>query len=447
MSHPSQNAEEQLQEFAEYIRDRKIVIVDQNTTSRVGLARQIAALGAVGSNIRTAGSYEEGVKEIEDCKPHIVICDYDLGNRSGLELIQSLKKQTPDYNSSLFIMVTGNTSQSAVAQAAEEDVDTYILKPYTINIFRQNVLKAAMAKIYPSEYANKIEQGKKLLFDLKPTEAKVLFIEAKKLNPKPALACFYEGQADLMIKALVEAEGAFNQGLNYNKIHYKCLTGLFDLFMEKKNIVDAYEVVKRISRYFPANPQRLAQVLRLAIMTRSYDDVERYYQSFINLDARNEELVKYICAALVVCGKHYLSTNTTSRGLELFRKASVTGVGKVKILREIILALAEYDMHKEARDYLVRFPAEIQSGVDFQAMKYLVNSDSQSPSITISMGRELISKGVMDPVIYQVLIKKSIEQNYFDPADVLIQEALNKWPDQKNVFEKLKKQLQESKKT
>ena len=442
MSNPSQNSE--LQEFAEYVSDRKIVIVDLNTTSRVGLARQIASLGAVGKNIRTAGSYEEGVKEIEACKPHIVICDYDLGNRSGLELIQTLKKQSPDYSKSLFIMVTGNTSQTAVAQAAEEDVDTYILKPYTINIFRQNILKAAMAKIYPSDYAMKIEEGKQLLFDMKPQEAKNTFIFAKNFDPKPALACFYEGQADLMIKALVEAEGAFNQGLNYNKIHYKCLTGLFDLFMEKKNIVDAYEVVKRISRYFPANPQRLAQVLRLAIMTRSYDDVERYYQSFINLDARNEELVKYICAALVVCGKHYLSTNNTTRGLELFRKASVTGVGKVKILREIILALAESNMHKEARDYLIRFPAEIQSGVDFQAMKYLVNSDSQSASITISMGREMISKGVLDPVIYQVLIQKSIEQNYREPAEVLIQEALNQWPEQKSIFEKLKNQLKET---
>jgi hypothetical protein len=54
-------------------------------------------------------------------------------------------------------MVTGNSSQSAVSpEAAEEDVDTFILKPYTIEIFSSVCfLKAAMAKLYPSDYMKK----------------------------------------------------------------------------------------------------------------------------------------------------------------------------------------------------------------------------------------------------------------------------------------------------
>jgi DNA-binding NarL/FixJ family response regulator len=438
---PASQSEKNLALFAEYIKEKKIVIVDQNSSSRVGIARMLSNLGAKGPNIRTATDYEHGVKEIELSKPHIVVCDYDLGNRSGLELIQSLKKQSPDYTQSLFIMVTGNSSQSAVSQAAEEDVDTFILKPYTIEIFRQCLLKAAMSKLYPSDYIKKIDEGKKLLIDLKPAEAKAIFEEAKTMDPKPALACFYIGQAEAMEKALEQAQGSYSQGLNYNKIHYKCLTGLFDLLMEKKMVGDAYEVVKRISRYFPANPQRLAQVLRLAIMTKSYEDVERYYQSFIDLDARNDELVRYICAALVVCGKYYISTNNPSRGMELFRKASITGTGKVKILREIIMALAENEMLKDAREYLSRFPLEIQSGPDYQAMSYLVGSDSQPTTLTISLGRELVSKGVFDPVIHQVLIKKSIQEGYKDSAEELIREGLKKWPEQTLMFDKLSKLL------
>lgn len=441
---PSENS---LKLFEQYISDKKIVIVDQHSSSRVGIARMLSNLGAKGPNIRTATDYEHGAKEIETCKPHIVVCDYDLGNRSGLELIQTLKKQSPDFSQSLFIMVTGNTSQSAVSQAAEEDVDTFILKPYTIEIFRQCILKSAMAKLYPSDYIKKIDEGKKLLLDLKPAEAKAIFEEAKNMDPKPALACFYIGQSEAMIKALDQAQGSYSQGLNYNKIHYKCLTGLFDLLMAKGMTTDAYEVVKRISRYFPANPQRLSQVLRLAIMTRSYEDVERYYQSFISLDARNDELVRYICAALVVCGKYYISTNNPSRGLELFKKASVTGTGKVKILREIIMALAEHDMLKNAREYLSRFPADLQSGVDYQSMHYLVNSDSQPASLTISMGRSLISKDVSDPVIYQVLITKSIEEKYYDHAEELINDGLKKWPEQKPLFDKLRSALVAKKKS
>ena len=434
---PSGQGEKSLVLFEDYISDKKVVIVDQNSSARVGIARMMANLGAKGQNIKTATDYESGSKEIEITKPHIVVCDYELGNRSGLELIQTLKKQSPDYSKSLFIMVTGNSSQSAVSQAAEEDVDTFILKPYTIEVFRKCILKAAISKLYPSEYMIKIDEGKKVLLDLNPEAAKLIFEEAKKLDPKPALACFYIGQCDAMSKALILAEVSYSQGLNFNKIHYKCLVGLFDLLMEKNMIADAYEVVKRISRYFPANPHRLAQVLRLAILTKSFEDVERYYQTFITLDARNDELVRYICAALVVCGKHYLKNNNPSRGMELFRKASVTGAGKVKILREIILALAENEMLKNAQEFLSRFPPEIQSGADYQAMEYLVNSDSQAITLTISKGRELISKGVLDPIIYQVLITKSIQGGYAEQGMELIQEGIKKWPAQAMLFEKL----------
>ena len=431
------NNKNALQIFEKYIKDKKIVIVDPHPSSRFGISRMLTDLGATNDNIRSVGDYEQGAKEIVATKPHIVVCDYDLGKRNGLELIQTLKKQSPDYSQSLFMIITGNTSQSAVSQAAEEDVDTYILKPYTIEIFRQSILKAAITKLAPSDYMKKIEEGKKLLLDLKPTEAKVIFEEAKAMDPKPALACFYIGQSEVMIKALVQAEGAYTQGLNYNKIHYKCLTGLFDLFMERNMHGDAYEVVKRISRYFPANPQRLAQVLRLAIITKSYEDVERYYQSFIDLDTRSDELVRYICAALVVCGKYYISSNNSSRGLELFRKASVTGTGKVKILREIIVTLFEYEMTREAREHLARFPADTRSGVDFQALYYAVNSHNQPAPIAISMGKELISSDVHDPLIYQVLVKKYLDEGNKDAANELIQKGLKKWPAQAALFEKL----------
>jgi len=219
------------------------------------------------------------------------------------------------------------------------------------------------------------------------------------------------------------------------------MTGLFDVLMKKQKTNDAYEVVKRLSRYFPANPQRLSQVLRLAIVTKSYDDVERYYQAFITLDARNDELIRYICAALVVCGKYYIANNNSSRGLDLFKKAAVTGVGKVKILREIILALSENGMLKNAREYLARFPMDLHGTVDYQAMNYVVGSEELPATLTISMGRELLSKDMHDPFIYQILIKKSIQEGYLEQSSELIQTGTKKWPEQAQMFAQLSKQL------
>ena len=47
-----------------------------------------------------------------------------------------------------------------MARAAEEDVDTFIIKPYTASMLKQALSAAVVSKLKPSLYAQLIEQGK-----------------------------------------------------------------------------------------------------------------------------------------------------------------------------------------------------------------------------------------------------------------------------------------------
>lgn len=437
------NDKKQAAVFATYIKDKKILVADASATARASIHASLTQMGATGNNIVLAGSYSEAAQEIINTKPQVVICDYDLGQRCGLELLQQQRVQNPDSKQSLFILVTGNTSQTAVARAAEEDVDTYIIKPFTAGILRSSIMKCALAKIRPSEYVVTINAGKAQLTEGKTDESMETFKKAATLDPAPSLAYFYFGHANVVKEVTETAEGSFNKGLAYNKIHYKCLVGLFDILMKQKRHHEAYDAVKKISQYFPANPQRLTQVLKLAIITQSYDDVERYYQVFTRIDERSEETIKYICAALVVCGKYYLQKKIPSRAQELFTKAAATASGRGKILKEIILPMLEYGMAKEAETYLKRFPPDQQSGVDFLALDFLIKDKiADNPSLSIALGRALISKEIAEPNMYETLIKRHIEGGLFDAAQSLIDQALKKWPDEKRRFDPLPALLQ-----
>lgn len=422
--------------FTDYISTRRILIADGAAAARAGLSQTLVGLGAKMPNIRLADSYEVASTEMQQFKPQVVLCDYDLGNGMGLNLLQQQRKEIPDSSESLFVLITGNNSQSAVARAAEEDVDTFILKPYTLEVLRNCITQAAMAKLRPSPYMKKIKEGRTLLEAGKPKEAKEIFRQAATLDPKPSLAFGYLGQAEMMEHILEAAKGNYETGLNYNKIHYKCITGLFDIQIEQKSYDSAYNTVKKISRYFPANPQRLTQVLRLAIMTKNYDDIERYYQIFTSIDARNDELIRYVCAALVVCGKFYLQANFPSRALELFKKAAATGSGRTKIIRELIQALCEFDMHKEAKEFLSRFPAETHKQADYLASEYLVSERSMESALLVDKGRKLIKEGIEDLMIYRVLIRHSVAVGLKDAADELIRTASTKWGDIQQIVQK-----------
>src|SRR5690606_32353049 len=121
--------------------------------------------------------------------------------------------------------------------------------------------------------------------------------------PKPALAFFYLGHIEYLGENINNAEGNYNLGLKHNAIHFKCLLGLYDLFFEMEAYTNAYEIVKKLSKYFPSNPERMSQAIHLAVRTKNLDDMGFYYDTFKELEERPSEMVNYMGAGLYVAGK------------------------------------------------------------------------------------------------------------------------------------------------
>src|SRR5262249_34840996 len=156
---------------------------------RASLAQGLIDLGASMHQIRLVSNFAEAQALIGTECPDILLSEFDLdGGTCGLDLMSARRKKGGISQQSLFILVTGNNSQAAVARAAEEDVDGYILKPYTINGLRMAIMKYATDKIYPSEYSLKIEAGKRKLEEKEVDSALALFTEAMQLDAKPSLA-------------------------------------------------------------------------------------------------------------------------------------------------------------------------------------------------------------------------------------------------------------------
>jgi len=435
---PSPNQSKETKIFAQFLSTRRILIADPSAAARSGMYRIFADFGVKPSQIVLVNAFSQAQEQIKEFKPHIVLAEYELGKRCGLDLLQSQREQMPkETKEMVFIVMTGNTSQSAVAKAAEEDIDAYVIKPFTPEVVRSTIMKAALLKIRPPEYLQRIDAGKAELDAGNIENAEERFTEALALDASPALAHYYLGQVKYLKSIMAEAKGSYQDGLSLNKIHYKCSIGLYELLMKQKSHAEAYEVVKRISQYFPANPKRLAEVLKLAIINGKYEDVERYYSVFCNIDERDDTLIKYICAALVVCGRYYLGTNSRSRGLELFQKAAATGTGRSKILKEVVQALLDFNLTKDAKTYLDRFPPGEQSAPDYLLLKFHVLDQEGNKNAIIEFGRQLIGKGIHDEKLYEVMIQRSIETKMHRSIEALHSAATTHFPEKKAHFDKL----------
>ncbi len=420
----------------DYLTQHAVLIVDKNTSSRNRLLKVMVDLGVKRHMIHTAGSMVEAETIIKENSVGLVLSDYFVAGGSGFDLFKMVRtSHNPENKKLCLILVTSNISQTAVAKAAEEDVDSFIIKPYTLQSIQENLLSTVSSKIQPSPYIVKIEEGKEALARADYRHAISCFEAALPLHPRPSLALFYMGQTQYLMSEQQQAVGKYNKGLSYNSIHFKCLIGLYEIFMKEKKFQEAYQVVKKVAKYFPANPDRLTQIIRLAIVTQNYEDMESYYEIFTQLDERNAELINYIGAGLFVAGKWYMLEGQSPKALSLFEKIAVSCSEFSKFLRAIITTLVEHQRASDAEKYMSRFPAGSMDGEDYMVSDYLIRYDGKTGDIggAIKKGIELYNRNIRDYMCLKVMVEAMIKEGMTDKASPYIQELNRLYPDRARI--------------
>ena len=416
---------QQAEALNKYLGLKKVLIVDPSLVASQELANGLKELGLLGANISFARSLPVAVEMMGKQRPDIVFAEYNLGNTSGLELLQNQRANCRDLDETIFILVTSNSSQAAVARAAEQDVDAFVIKPFNLANLKKTIVHTAMLKLNPPAYMAEIRAGERSLSGGDLQNAEFHFQDALKLDEKPALACYYLGRLEMEKKRLHVASQYFKDGLQFNRIHFKCMEGRYEVAMLQEEFQEAYDLVNRISHYFPVNSKRLSDMLRLAIRNRRFQDVERYFALFCQLSDRNQRLVDHISAALIVCGRYYLRTKNKIRGMELLEKAAVTGLQKQKFFYEIIQTLVDYRMATEARVFFDKYSSGLNVTPEYMLFDFQVDSLIDDPYTIQMKTRDLVKQGILPARTYQCAIRRLREEGFDDQARELAVEAKN----------------------
>ncbi len=414
--------------FKEFLSSGNVMIVDKSSASRRRLMKTLVDMGAKRSQIDSVSHYSEAIDVIKEKKPKLILSDFTLNGGSGFDLFKEYRIIHPEEKKAVLILITSNISQSAVAKAAEEDVDSFIIKPYTVKSLEKSLITTVIGKIHPNKYIQAIEKGKEAMFKGKYDVALELFDEATSLSKKPSLALFYHGQTKYMMEIMDEAQDDYKKGLEINNIHFKCQIGLYEIFMKDEKYVEAYSIVKNIAKYFPANPDRLKEVIRLAIRTENYADMEDYYNIFVELDERTEDVVTYVSSGMYVSGKYFMLEGDSSKCREIFDKVGISCSGKSKFLGAMIKLLSEYEHHDDAQKLIARFGSKPDDEAIFKISNFLAYTNTLSSTEKVSQGLELWNNGIKDPESMKITIQALRDEGSDKKADEYLEEANHQWP-------------------
>lgn len=116
----------------------KILIVDDFATMRKVIRNILKQLGY--ENIAEAEDGVLGLRALKSQKIDFVICDWNMPNMTGLELLKAVRADA-ELAATPFLMVTAEALQENVVAAVKAGVSNYIVKPFTAEILNEKISK------------------------------------------------------------------------------------------------------------------------------------------------------------------------------------------------------------------------------------------------------------------------------------------------------------------
>ncbi|MCB0414849.1 MAG: response regulator [Bdellovibrionales bacterium] len=431
-----------LNEIKEFFTNQLILILDTSRSTREMVKTILLEYNVDPVNILATENYDKAVSFIKEKKPIIIFTDIQINEHSGIGLLHKVSEYAPKVSDRLFYVITSNADETAVAEAAEEDVDGYVLKPFSKEYFVNYIESTIEEKIRPSSYFKEIESGKELLEENELEMALEHFSSAKKMNDKPSLACFYSGEAQRRKKNSLNALLEFEEGLEINPIHYRCLVGKFETLDELKQTEEAYGVVRTLTKYFPVSPQRLGKIFKLAVFTHNFSDAKKYYELFEKIERKSLSLRKIVAAALKVSGKFLLNHNDQAGALEAFKNAIISSKLDPALITDIVSYLIEKNRIKDAEELLKFYPGDNRNSEDFLNLDFQITALSGHSDIALSMGKNLIDDKAARSDVYLEMANIFVSQRRLDAAENILYQGIQNLPDQREVFSNKIKSLE-----
>ena len=417
------------QDIAKFLSNIKCIIVEPSSAFAKNFYSCLSDLGAKKENIFTATRFEDAIRIIEQFQPHLIITEHQIGKKFGLDLIEKIDDLVGDENR-VAVLATRNAQDSSVAEAAEEEIDAYILKPFSMGDFQQKLEEAIYKKSNPTPYLSNIKNGKSLLYISDWDGAYAEFNAAKKMSKKPSLAHFYCGYIEQSKKVFESAVNEYRDGLLLTPLHYRCLTGKFESLFELKQWQEAYEVATIIKDNYPVSPKRLKQMLIAATYSQRFDDLAEYFKIFTEFSNRPPDLVKIATAAFKTAGKAMLKDELPTKAVSFFEMGVIASQLDPEYIDGAIRELIKARVYQGTQEMYKKYPRHLQSSDRYVILGFMVDSLVDPPDVAFEKGRKVLNNIIKgDPDFFREMVKLGRKLKREMATEDILHKAVTQFPE------------------
>jgi len=231
------------------------LIVDSNATSRSILVGQLREYGV--GRIVQCTRVQDARLRLEHTVFDYVLCEQYFGESgySGQTLLDDLRRAQLLPFSTVFFMVTSESSYAAVAEAAESALDGYLLKPFTPSALFERLSLARLRKvhlkpIFDAIEAEDFERAARLCVE-RFESRQPYWLYAARIGSELLLRLSRHDEARTLFEAVIAARALPWAKLGVARAQIesgqaaRAITTLQELIGEDASFADAYDVLGR----------------------------------------------------------------------------------------------------------------------------------------------------------------------------------------------------------
>lgn len=361
----------------------RILVVDDMVTMRRTIRNMLRQLGYVHIFEAEDGLSAWNRLSIDDID--VAIVDWNMPHMNGITL---LKKTRQDERLSLipFIMVTAEVAEETIAEAAETEVDAYIIKPFIAKTLEEKIDQVLERKRHPSPldihlrlaavYAN-AGQFNKATGELKTA----LTIQPN--NPR-VFAAF--GDLYRQRGMLDDAEKAYKKALLIEPKFMKAHDSLVEVLMKKGETNKVIAALKEAVSVSPKNASRQVFLGKVLLECGETNEAKKAFRYAVKVEPHNS-------AAQMEIGEILLGKDMTEEAVEIFSGVSKANPNDVHVYNRLGIAYRKQGKYAEAI-------AEYRKALEI---------DPSDDHLYYNLGRAYLEAGRRDEALSQ--FRRALELN------------------------------------
>lgn len=353
-------------------KDMSFLIVDDIDNMRRSI-RAMLKLVHYGKEFFEAANGRDAWKLLqeENLVIDFVICDYNMPYMSGTELL-SLIRSSKRWREIPFLMITADANMDIVAEAAEQDVDAYMTKPFVTATLEQKINELLEQINNPSLFTRYLlaSRAQEEKGDLDSAIASAR--EASKLNERSSRPYRELGRLFAKKNDLPKAQLCFDRAIDLNRLDVSSYHALGQIHYKLGNMEKALEHFNRAMEISPRHSDRALNFARLLLKKGQLPEAEKVLRLVLKIKSSDLDFKEDIADTCCDYG--------------LFGLAS-------KVYRELLKADAERQhLHKKLGLSLLR-AEEFNDAV--KSLEKAAEKQAEDPEILLAVAKAYLSMKMM----------------------------------------------------